>query len=154
MSDVHSPEVRSKNMGAIRYRDTKPEVIIRRLLHQSGYRYRLNVKTILGKPDIVLKRLSSLIFIHGCFWHQHNCHLFKWPQTRKAFWKDKILKNVDNDKKNRERLEKDWKIAVIWECAIKGKTKLPLESLSTTLKCWLESTDKTLNIRGLKLCSH
>ena len=92
MSDVQSPEVRSKNMGAIRYRDTKPEVIIRRLLHQSGYRYRLNVKTILGKPDIVLKRLSSLIFIHGCFWHQHNCHLFKWPQTRKAFWKDKILK--------------------------------------------------------------
>jgi len=90
--DVHKPEIRSKNMSAIKRANTLPELLIRKALHHIGYRYRLNVKEIPGTPDIVLPRLSSLIFVHGCFWHGHDCHLFKLPASRREFWSNKISK--------------------------------------------------------------
>ena len=100
MVDVVSKEKRSKMMSGIRYKDTKPEIIIRKALHAKGFRYSLHNNKLPGKPDIVLPKYNAIIFIHGCFWHQHNCHLFKWPSTRPEFWQNKISGNKERDKQN------------------------------------------------------
>ena len=97
MPDVHDPTTRSRNMAAIRGRDTKPELQIRSGLHRLGYRFRVNRKDLPGKPDIVLSRFHAVIFVHGCFWHGHDCHLFRLPETRTEFWAAKIGASVETD---------------------------------------------------------
>ena len=97
MPDVHDEATRSRNMAAIRGADTKPELIIRKGLHRLGLRYRLNVKGLPGKPDLVLARYKAILFVHGCFWHGHDCALFKLPGTRTAFWRNKIHGNAERD---------------------------------------------------------
>lgn len=122
MADVHSPDARRRNMAAIKGRDTKPEILIRKALHQAGFRYRMHANDLPGKPDIVFPRHQAVLFINGCFWHQHHCHLFKWPQTRREFWKKKITGNVANDKKKLQMLEDlGWRVGIVWECALKGQ---------------------------------
>lgn len=123
MADVHSKEIRSKNMAAIKGRDTGPEMLVRRFLHANGFRYRLYDKKLPGKPDIVLPKYKTVIFIHGCFWHGHkNCRYFVVPKTRTDWWLNKINGNIANDKKVRSALKKDgWKIITIWECKLKPK---------------------------------
>lgn len=143
--DVHSPSVRSKNMSAIKSRNTLPELTIRKALFNLGYRYRVNVKAIKGTPDIVFPRHSALIFVHGCFWHGHGCHLFKWPNTRKKFWEDKIQKNIHNDAINVEELRRDWRIAIVWECSLR-KQSLWKDSVVSLLKNWLGSDDRFIQI--------
>lgn len=120
MSDVHSPEIRSKNMRAIRSVNTRPEILIRQLLHAAGYRFRLHRADLPGKPDLVLPKYHTVIFIHGCFWHGHDCKYFKWPKTRAQFWQLKISGNQQRDLRNAEQLKQlGWQVIVIWECAVK-----------------------------------
>ena len=118
MTDVHSKETRSYNMSRIRSKDTKPEMLVRKFLHKHGFRYRLHVKSLPGKPDIVLPKYRTVIFIHGCFWHGHQgCKAAALPETRKDWWSDKIEKNITNEQKSEETLRGlDWKIITIWTC--------------------------------------
>jgi DNA mismatch endonuclease (patch repair protein) len=123
MADVHSKETRSYNMSRIRSAHTKPEMIVRKFLHGQGFRYRLHDKKVFGKPDMVLKKLNTVIFVHGCYFHRHkNCHYASEPKTNKAFWKKKFEDNVKRDKLVKKTLRKDgWRIIEIWECEVKGK---------------------------------
>jgi len=125
MADVHSKKVRSYNMSQIKGKNTKPELIVRKYLHSNGFRYRLYDKKLPGKPDIVLPKYKTVIFIHGCFWHKHdNCKYFVVPKTRTQWWLDKINKNVTNDLTNYEKLKKlNWNIIIIWECDLKPDIK-------------------------------
>ncbi len=118
MSDVHSPEQRSFNMSRIRSRDTKPEMIVRSLVHQMGYRFRLHVKGLPGTPDLVLAAHRKVIFVHGCFWHMHRCRYGKvTPATNTEFWQNKRLGNVTRDQRTRRKLKAaGWSVLVIWEC--------------------------------------
>lgn len=119
--DVHSKETRSYNMSRIRSKDTKPEMLVRRFLHKNGFRYRLHVKDLPGKPDIVLPKYKTLIFIHGCFWHGHKgCKYFVVPKTRTDWWLEKIGRNVENDKLSKSLLLiAGYTVIDIWECELK-----------------------------------
>ena len=149
MTDVHSKRVRSKNMAAIRSKNTKPELIIRKALFSKGFRYKLHDKNLPGKPDLVFPKYKSVIFVHGCFWHMHECHLFKWPSTRPEFWKKKITRNKDVDKRNIKKLKRDgWYILTVWECALKGRGKLVLDDAIENIAEWLESGEIDKVIKG------
>ena len=149
MTDVVSPEVRSRMMSGIRSRDTRQEVKIRKALHAAGFRYRLHSKNVPGKPDITLPRHRAVIFVHGCFWHGHDCHLFKWPSTRAEFWFRKISGNQVRDKQVRAQLsETNWRYLVIWECAIKGKGKLPFDGLISQVNDWICGAKGDMEITG------
>ncbi|MEQ1675218.1 MAG: DNA mismatch endonuclease Vsr [Chitinophagaceae bacterium] len=137
MADVHDKKTRSYNMSRIRSTDTKPELLVRKFLHALGYRYKLHDKTLPGKPDIVLPKYRTLIFIHGCFWHGHaNCKYYKVPQTRTDWWLKKINTNKDNDVKAVKALKKEgWKIIIIWTCKLKSKnTEATLKGVIKKLK--------------------
>ncbi len=130
MTDVVDAATRSRMMSGIKAKNTKPEMQIRKALFKQGYRYRLHDKHLPGKPDMVLKKYHAVIFIHGCFWHGHDCHLFKWPKTRSAFWKKKINRNREKDKEVITQLKAaGWTIITVWECALKGKGRYPLETV-------------------------
>ena len=122
MSDVHTAEIRSFNMSQIKGKDTKPEIVVRKYLFSKGFRYRKNVKELPGKPDIVLKKYKTCIFINGCFWHKHEgCKYFVWPKSNTEFWKKKIETNVSRDQRNYRLLnEQNWNVIVIWECELKS----------------------------------
>ncbi len=134
MADVHSKEIRSYNMSMIKGKNTKPEMLVRKFLHANGYRYKLHDKSLPGKPDIVVPKYKTVIFVHGCFWHGHkNCKYFVVPKTRTDWWLNKINGNIANDNKASQALKKDgWKIITIWECNLKP-AKLA-KALHTLLK--------------------
>lgn len=121
MTDVHSKETRSYNMSRIRSKDTKPELLVRKYLFSKGFRYRLHEKELPGKPDLVLKKYKTAIFIHGCFWHSHqNCKYAVMPKSNLEYWQNKISKNQSRDNLNENQLtELGWKIITIWECELK-----------------------------------
>jgi DNA mismatch endonuclease (patch repair protein) len=122
MVDVHSPKQRSYNMSCIKAKDTKPEMIVRKLLWHNGYRYRLHHKDLPGNPDIVFPSRKKVIFIHGCFWHKHDCKYFKWPRSNPDFWKEKIGSNIQRDSANYLKLKSiGWGYLIIWECETKEK---------------------------------
>lgn len=136
-------------MSLIRGRDTKPELFIRSALHHLGYRYRLHVPDLPGKPDLVFPKYKAIIFVHGCFWHGHNCHLFKWPKSREQFWKAKIQKNRENDKRVLKQLRAlDWRVLLAWECSIKGKTRLDPTNMVGNICRWLKSCNKFCETKG------
>ena len=118
-------EQRSRNMSAIKSKNTKPEIAVRKLLHSMGYRFRLHRKDLPGSPDIVLPKYKTVIFVHGCFWHRHeNCKYATTPKTRKEFWEKKFRENINRDNLNQANLSlKGWKIIIIWECQLKGDIK-------------------------------
>jgi len=119
-SDIYSKEKRSEVMSRVRSSDTKPERAVRSALHRLGYRFRLHRSDLPGKPDIVLPRLKTVIFVHGCFWHQHGCKKSKPPQQNATFWQKKLLSNVARDQAVAVRLEESgWKVVVVWECQFK-----------------------------------
>ncbi len=133
-------------MAGIKSKNTRPEMVIRSALHKMGYRFRVNDKKIPGKPDIALRKYDALIFVHGCFWHKHECRLFKWPKTRPDFWKDKINGNCQRDLKNREiLLSSGWRICTVWECATRGKNS-SLDQIAQSISNWLNSETYTLEI--------
>jgi DNA mismatch endonuclease, patch repair protein len=148
-ADVVTPEARSRMMAGIRGKDTKPELLVRSALHQAGFRFRLHQASLPGKPDLVLPRYRAAIFVHGCFWHGHDCHLFRWPTTREAFWREKIGRNVTRDSQQMADLAgAGWRVAVVRECALKGRTRLPFPDIVETLGLWLKSDEKVLEIQG------
>jgi DNA mismatch endonuclease (patch repair protein) len=121
MGDVHDKKTRSYNMSQIKGKNTKPEMLVRKFLHTNGFRYRLHVKNLPGKPDIVLPKYRTVIFVHGCFWHGHNhCRYYVVPKTRTDWWLNKINGNIANDVKAVKSLKKDgWRVITLWECELK-----------------------------------
>ncbi|MCA9064259.1 MAG: DNA mismatch endonuclease Vsr [Planctomycetaceae bacterium] len=126
MTDVHSQEQRSFNMSRIRGKDTKPELIVRSIVHQMGFRFRLHQRKLPGKPDLVLPKHRRIIFVHGCFWHMHACRYGRViPKTNAEFWQDKRTGNVVRDRRNRDQLRKlGWQILTVWECWTRDPEKL------------------------------
>jgi DNA mismatch endonuclease, patch repair protein len=125
MADVHTPEVRSYNMSRIKSKNTQPEILLRKMLFKLGFRYRLHDKTLFGKPDIVLKKYKTVIFVNGCFWHGHeNCKYFVVPKTRTEWWLKKINKNKLNDKQNFDKLKEiGWNVIEIFQCQLKKENR-------------------------------
>ncbi|MBB5734281.1 DNA mismatch endonuclease (patch repair protein) [Altererythrobacter atlanticus] len=149
MADIVPAEVRSRMMAGIRSTNTRPELLLRKGLHAQGFRFRLHDRSLPGKPDIVLPRYHAVIFAHGCFWHGHDCHLFKWPATRPEFWRTKIGRNREVDQRTDAALaDAGWRQAIVWECALKGRTRLPLEEVISACADWLRSDRQRIEIRG------
>jgi DNA mismatch endonuclease (patch repair protein) len=149
MADVVSPEVRSRMMAGIRGTNTRPELTLRKGLFAAGYRYRLHVRNLPGKPDIVFPRFKAVLFAHGCFWHGHDCHLFKTPSSRPEFWARKIGSNRATDLRvSKELAESGWRQGVVWECALKGRTRLKPEAVIQACSAWLQSDQPYLEVRG------
>lgn len=118
-------------MAAIRSRDTKPEIYVRRALHAAGFRFRLHRRDIPGNPDIVLPRFRVAVQVHGCFWHGHDCRLSHQPKTNRPYWSAKIARNVERDRTSRQRLEGDgWTVVTIWECALESETNALISHLT------------------------
>lgn len=125
MSDNHTKEIRSYNMSRIRSTNSKPEETVRKYLFSHGFRYRKNLASLPGKPDIVLPKYKTVIFVNGCFWHMHDCNRFVWPSSNQEYWRSKILKNVERDALNHLLLENmGWKVIVVWECELKKNVAL------------------------------
>ena len=126
MTDTLSPAERSDRMRLIKSKDTKPEVLLRKLLREAGYLgYRLHRSDLPGKPDIAFIGKKKAIFVHGCFWHQHDCGMYKMPKSRNEYWLPKLRRNVERDKKNIEQLRaRDWSVLTVWECEFKDTAKL------------------------------
>lgn len=122
MTDILPPEKRSWNMSRIKGKNTKPEVLLRSLLHQAGFRFRIHADNLPGKPDIVLPRYNTAIFVNGCFWHRHkNCKYAYSPKSRHAFWQEKFARTVQRDQEKTEKLIKDgWQVRTVWECELKN----------------------------------
>lgn len=120
MADNHTKEVRSRNMSHIRSTDTKPEEKVRKYLFSKGFRYRKNVRELPGKPDVVLAKYHTVIFVNGCFWHKHDCSRFVWPSSNQEYWIPKINGNVERDIRNYQILrEQGWNVVIVWECELK-----------------------------------
>lgn len=120
MADNHTKEQRSKNMSHIRSTNSKPEERVRKYLFSRGLRYRKNVRSLPGCPDLVFKKYKTAVFVNGCFWHHHDCGRFVWPKSNKEYWHKKIDRNVERDKQNTLLLqEQGWQVLVIWECQLK-----------------------------------
>lgn len=124
--DNLSPERRSANMRAVRNRNTRPEIVVRRVSHALGYRFRVHVSKLPGKPDLVFASRYKVIFVHGCFWHRHGCkHGLQVPKTNTEFWEKKIKRNMQRDRVDVQRLRKiGWRSLIIWECQTKNLEKL------------------------------
>lgn len=149
MADVHTPEMRSLNMSRVRGRDTKPEMIIRRGLHARGLRFRLQRRDLPGRPDIVLPSRKVALFVHGCFWHGHDCHLFRMPATRSEFWSGKIATNAQRDAAAAEVLTgMGWRVGIVWECAIRGPGRLAPEELIDWIVRFVAGSAQQVEIRG------
>lgn len=149
MADVVSVDARSRMMSGIRSTNTKPEMILRRGLHAAGFRFRLHDRRLPGKPDLVFPRYNAVLFAHGCFWHGHNCHLFRLPSTRTDFWAAKIDRNRQVDQRSEQALRTlGIRTGIVWECALKGRTRLPLDTVLGSCAEWLRSNETTLEIRG------
>lgn len=129
-------------MAGIGPANTKPEMLIRRGLHALGYRYRLHVKGLPGKPDLVFPGRRAAIFVHGCLWHGHDCALFRWPATREVFWRSKIAGNIIRDQKTTAQLiNQGWRVLDVWECSLKGRERFPIEEVLARCAAFLDGTD-------------
>lgn len=140
-------------MSGIRGRNTKPEMLIRSALHGRGFRFRLPPRKkknqLPGNPDIRLPKHNAVIFINGCFWHGHDCHLFKWPSTREDFWREKIEGNIVRDRRAIQTLsEQGWRVLIIWECSLRGRTRFDFNELISIVTEWLISGDSILSVEG------
>lgn len=136
-------------MSGIRGKNTRPEILLRKALHAKGFRYRLHDRKLPGKPDLVFPGREAIIHVHGCFWHGHDCRLFRWPSSRPEFWRDKIARNRVVDARTFSALEtKGWRQAVVWECAMKGRGRLPFSDVVDQCEAWLRNDTPQLEIRG------
>ena len=136
-------------MSGIKATDTGPELAVRKGLHRGGFRYRLHDRRLPGRPDLVFPKHGAVIFVNGCFWHGHDCQLFKWPKTRSGFWREKILGNKDRDRRNHAQLLADgWRVGHVWECALKGNGRWTEDQVVKTCAVWLGSTRRELVIQG------
>jgi len=147
MADVVDAATRSRMMSRIRGRDTKIEVAVRKALHSRGLRYRVDDRRLPGRPDIVLPRRKAVVLVHGCFWHAHDCGLCRIPATRPEFWRDKLDANVARDARNNQALlDAGWRVATVWECALRGKGPEALSQTADKILGWLQAAQRTLEI--------
>jgi DNA mismatch endonuclease (patch repair protein) len=145
-SDVFSAEKRSSVMRSIGRRDTRPEMQLRRLLSANGFRYRLKLADLPFSPDIVFPSARLAVFVHGCFWHGHACHLFRWPRSNAAFWRAKIERNVQRDlRAERELLDFGWRSLTVWECSFRGRYRLELSALVSAVRRVLNDPDMLIS---------
>ncbi len=136
-------------MSGIRGKNTKPELILRSGLHRRGFRFRLHGKDLPGKPDLIFPKHHAVVLVQGCFWHGHDCHLFKWPKSRDEFWRQKISENRQRDVDAIELLRhQGWRVGEVWECAIKGRTRLSVAEVLDRCETWLRSATTRLEISG------
>lgn len=144
MVDVVDRATRSRMMAGIKSRDTKPERLLRSALHRKGFRYRLDGRSLPGRPDLVLTRYRAVVFVHGCFWHRHaGCRYAATPRTRAEFWQQKFDQNVARDRSSyKALLEKGWRVAVVWEC----NTRLDVEAIATELASWLKGDEELFGL--------
>ena len=136
--DTLSPAERSERMSRVRSKDTKPEMVVRKLAHGMGFRYRLHVRKLPGHPDLVFAGRRKVIFVHGCFWHRHGarCPLTRWPKSKLDFWRPKLEQNRKRDLRNRRALRKlGWRVLVIWECQLAN-----IARLENRLRLFLENS--------------
>lgn len=142
--DTVDKKTRSRIMASVGQRNTGPELRLRRVLHRQGLRYRLHDKKLPGSPDLVFPRFRAVVFINGCFWHAHKgCKFATMPSTKKKFWKDKFEANTNRDRRNYEALMKlDWRVLVVWECAIKGKNEIEIYELGLYVNQWIRLSEK------------
>lgn len=149
MADIVDKKTRSRMMAGIRSRDTRPERVIRSLLHISGYRFRLHSSKVPGHPDLVLPKFNAVIHIHGCFWHGHDCGLYHLPQTRKEFWKEKIRQNRKRDRiVLKATLGMGRRHLTIWECAFRGPRQLGLDGTIERASRWIDGSQRSATIRS------
>ncbi len=149
MAKESSKEQRSRIMASIRSSNTTPEIKIRKILYNHGYRYRLNVKKLPTSPDIAISKYKTAILINGCFWHYHGCHISHLPKSNREFWQNKIKRNLERDKLGVSKLlTLGWRVLIIWECAINGKKKLDSDTLINQIKAFIHSTQIKLAIEG------
>lgn len=140
MADTVDSQTRSRMMAGIRSKNTRPEMIVRRLLHRRGFRYRLHAKDLPGKPDLVFPKYRAVIFVHGCFWHGHGCSLYRPPKSRQEYWSVKISRNQYNDAVSIHRLaEQGWRVCIVRECALR-RPQPNIEELISRLATWLVSS--------------
>lgn len=136
-------------MRGIRGKDTRPEMLLRRGLHARGFRFRLHDRRLPSSPDLVFPSRRAVIFVHGCFWHGHSCHLFRLPSTRPEFWRSKIEGNVARDTAAEQALLKSgWRVLTVWECALRGRGRLPFETVLERASDWLVDGDQHATIAG------
>ena len=146
MTDVHSPDVHRKNMRAIRATNTKPEIALRKALHKKGLRFSCNKASLPGKPDLWFRKYHVAIFVNGCFWHGHECPLFKWPKTRKEFWYEKISTSQKRDRKKvTDLLDLGIRVLIVWECALKHKSHAETERVADEARDWLSNSELSRN---------
>lgn len=149
MVDVLTPAQRRLNMSRIRGRDTKPEMLIRRGLHAEGMRYRLHNSSLPGSPDIVFPRYKAVIFVHGCFWHGHDCPMFRLPSTRREFWASKIMSNHERDERARNALDLlGWRVLIVWECCLRGPARRTLPEVLDQCKGFVLADSDRSEIKG------
>jgi DNA mismatch endonuclease (patch repair protein) len=149
MADILSAKQRSHCMSQIRGKDTKPEQLVRQGLFALGFRYRLHLRELPGCPDLVFPKHRAVIFVHGCLWHGHECHMFRWPSTNADFWQRKITTNRANDSKAAAGLkELGWRVLTIWECALRGRGRMNTTTLLARVARWLLSSCRNATIEG------
>jgi len=149
MADIVDAITRSRMMSQIRSKNTNPEIAIRKALFSLGFRYRIHSKSLPGHPDIVLPKYRAVIFVHGCFWHGHSCPAFKWPKSNKAFWKRKIKRNIQVDANSITELRRQgWRVLTIWECAIRGKQAIGIDTVAKLTSRWIHSRKSLQEIRN------
>lgn len=149
MTDTVKKHVRSQIMSKVKNKNTSLELMVRKMLFKSGFRYRLH-GDLPGKPDMVFPKYNAVIFIHGCFWHGHGCGRTHIPNDNSSYWTEKIKKNINRDASNKHRLlSMEWRVMEIWECALTGKKRLNTEELSATLANWLTGTEQYREVRAL-----
>lgn len=147
--DQYDKETRSRVMAAVRSANTKPEILLRSLIHRMGLRYRLHPKDLPGRPDLVFPRYHAVIFVHGCYWHRHGCYKSTMPDTRTAFWNAKFSANLARDQRQIQALlEKQWRVMIVWECALVGKEALGGEKIGKMVRAWLTGSDERGEIPG------
>jgi len=149
MADVLTPELRRLNMSRVRGKNTKPEMLVRRGLHARGFRFRLQRRDLPGRPDIILPSRKVALFVHGCFWHGHDCRLFQMPATRPDFWRGKITANKRRDTAAVHDLGNlGWRVGIVWECALRGNRRLSSQVVFDQLVDFITGSDLQIVIRG------
>lgn len=151
MADIVDKKTRSRMMSGIRGANTKPELVIRKSLFSRGFRYRLHSKKLPGKPDLILPKYRAVIFVDGCFWHMHECDLFKWPRSREQFWRTKLLRNRERDSEVNLLIQgSGWRVLRIWECSLKGRNRRPIKEVVDLAESWLLGESEYREIAGYK----
>ena len=147
--DPLTPAQRRLNMSRIRSRDTKPELLLRRALHGIGLRYRLHDRSLPGTPDVVMAGRRAVVLVHGCFWHAHHCFYGVAPASNAAFWSAKLARNAARDAEQLAALVADgWRVAIVWECALRGRARRLPTDVAATVRRWLEGEEVELEVQG------